>query len=87
MVIGLSNSSGNHDCPNFKSAWFGKSMFFYDSKGNTKFVFLILKLKNQKKQQHVIFLIQNNVDITKLPLTFLKVHSEGFLFGEEPTES
>ena len=27
------------------------------------------------------------MDIKKLPLTFLWVHSEGFLFGEEPIES
>ena len=29
---------------------------------------------------------QNKLDITKLTLTFLEGHFEGFLFGEEPTE-
>ena len=27
------------------------------------------------------------MDVTKLPITFLKGHFEGFLFGEEPIES
>ena len=48
------NSRGNHDCPDFKWAWFGQSGFFHDSKGYAKLVFLNLKLRYQKKQLNVI---------------------------------
>ena len=54
ILIVSYNSRNNRDWPNFKWVWFGKSLIFYDSEGITKFVFLILKLLNQKKQGNVI---------------------------------
>ena len=64
------NYRGNHDGPNFKWAWFGKSMIFHDSKANTKVVFLSLKLKNQKKQQHVIFFESEQCGYKKITPNF-----------------